>query len=179
MKRGSQIALWGIVLLISSIMTLGAFIEYFENTLMEYDWWSIYLESNQSMTRGFDYDETEAYFYVDYNFRGNPLKIVVFDSENQVVFEQTTKNYLVDKEFLAFPGYYILEITNIGGDPVEIFDIGYQKPPLELDENGNFLLPSESWYQNLFSLLTLFGFIMIIVGVVIYWKDKRKIQKNQ
>jgi len=158
---------------------LSAIIEIFENSLMANDWLPIYLEPSQSVSRGFDFSENEAYFYVDYFYRGNPLKIVITDSNDKVVLDKNINNYLVDVPFKYSPGYYVLEITNIGDEIVEIYDIGYQEPPISKDDKGNFLLPSETWYSLGLVYLGLIGFPVAIAGGIIYWKDKRKNQKNQ
>ena len=70
---------------------LSAVIEILENSLMADDWLPIYLEPNQSVSRGFDFSETEVYFYVDYFFRGTPLQIVITDSNDKVILDKTTK----------------------------------------------------------------------------------------
>ncbi len=179
MQRGSKIALIGIIMVLVGIFGLGVVIEIFENSLMVNDWWEIYLEPNQSMSRGFDFSENEAYFYVDYFYRGNPLKIVITDSNDKVVLDKNINNYLVDVPFKYSPGYYVLEITNIGDEVVEIWDIGYQKPPISKDERGNFIVPSESWYSQILITLGFVGFPVAIIGGIIFWKDKRKTQHQQ
>ena len=145
---------------------------------MENDWLPFYLEPNQSVSRGFDFSETEVYFYVDYFFRGTPLQIVITDSNNKVILDKTTNNYLLDYPFKAPSEYYVLEITNIGDELVEIYDIGYQEPPVSKDDKGNFLLPSETWYSLGLVYLMLIGFPVAIAGGIIYWKDKRKKHHN-
>jgi len=167
--------------LIGIIGGVGA-IGIYENSVIEYDLdeFFITLSPNEIRTQEIDFsEEEEVYFYFDYYPRGSPLKIVISNSEGEVIIEKNTYSTLLDSPFKPSSGIYLLEITNIGNADVDIYDIGYQNPPLTRDENGNFVPPSGSWYSNILENLVFVGFVVLIIGGIIFWKDKRKIQTNQ
>ena len=104
------------------------------------------------------------------------VKIVIFDSVGNIVIDKNINGPLLDTPFKSSSGNYILEITNVGNQDVDLYDFGFQKPPLNRDENGNFIPPSGSAYSNTLESLPLIGFVILIIGAIIFWKDKRRIQ---
>jgi len=183
MQRGKSIVLVGIlIILIGFIGGMAAMLIY-GMSLIEYEWDEfspITLSPNESRSVEFEFsEEGEVYFYFDYFYRGNPLKIVITDSEGDVIVDKNINNPLLDSPLKSTPGIYLLEITNVGNRDIDLYDFGYQYPPLNRDENGNFIPPFDSWYINIMENLLFVGFVVLIIGGIIFWKDKRKIQKNQ
>ena len=182
MQRGRSIVLVGILIILIGFIGGIAAIGIYENSLIEYEldeFSPITLSPNESRSVEFEFsEEGEVYFYFDYYTR-TPLKIVITDSEGDVKVDKNINNPLLDSPFKSTPGIYLLEITNVGNRDIDLYDFGYQKPPLSRDENGNFVPPSGSWYSNILENLVFVGFVVLIIGGIIFWKDKRKIQKNQ
>ena len=147
-----------------------ATIGIYENSIIEYplDEFFLTLSPNETRTQEFDFsDEGEVYFYFDYYPRGSPLKIIISNSEGAIIIDKTTYSSLLESSFKSSSGVYLLEITNTGNDNVEIYDIGFQKPPLNRDENGRFVLPSATWYSDILENLALVGILVIIIGGII------------
>jgi hypothetical protein len=177
MKLGKTILLIGVILLLIAIFGGAGVILIYENSIIEYplDEFFLTLSPDEIRTQEFDFsEEDEVYFYFDYYPRGIPLKIVISNSEGTIITDKTTYSPLLDSSFKSSPGIYLLEITNTGNDDVEIYDIGYQKPPLNRDENGNFILPSATWYSNIFENLITVGIVVIIIGGIIFGIERRK-----
>ena len=181
MQRGKFIALVGIIILLTSVVGLGGAIGLYENSVIEYELeeFFITLSPNEIRTQEIDFsEEGEVYFYFDYYPRGSPLKIVISNSEGEAIIDKITYSTLLDSPIKYSPGIYLLEITNIGNDDVDIYDIGYQNPPLTRDENGNFVLPSASWYSNILESLILVGIVVIIIGGIIFGIERRIIKNK-
>jgi hypothetical protein len=177
MKLGKTILLIGVILLLIAIFGGAGVILIYENSIIEYplDEFFLTLSPDEIRTQEFDFsEEDEVYFYFDYYPRGIPLKIVISNSEGAIIIDKTMYSPLLDSSFKSSPGIYLLEITNTGNDDVEIYDIGYQKPPLNRDENGNFILPSATWYGNIFENLITVGIVVIIIGGIIFGIERRK-----
>jgi len=179
MQRGKSIVLVGIILILIGFIGGMATIGIYENSLIEYEldeFSPIVLSPNESRSVSFEFsEESEVYFYFDYYTR-TPLKILITDSGGDIIVDKNITNPLLDSPFKSPSGNYILEITNVGNNDVDLYDFGYQKPPLNRDENGNFVPPSGSAYSNTLESLPLIGFVILIIGGIIFWKDKRKIQ---
>jgi hypothetical protein len=177
MKLGKTILLIGVILFLIAIFGGAGTIMIYENSIIDYplDEFFLTLSPNETRTQEFDFsEEGEVYFYFDYYPRGSPLKIVISNSEGTVIIDKTTYSPFLDSLFKSSSGIYLLEITNTGNDDVEIYDIGYQKPPLNRDENGNFILPSATWYSDIFENLITVGIIVIIIGGIIFGIERRK-----
>ena len=177
MKLGKTILLIGIILFLAGIIGGVGTIGIYENSIIEYplDEFFLTLSPNETRTQEFDFSEQgEVYFYFDYYPRGIPLKIVISNSEGAVIIDKTTYSPLLDSIFKSSSGVYLLEITNTGNGDVEIYDIGFQKPPLNRDENGRFVLPSATWYSEILENLILVGIIVVIIGGIIFGIERRK-----
>jgi hypothetical protein len=180
MKLGKTILLIGVILLLVGLVGGAGAILVYENSIIEYplDEFFLTLSPDETRTQEFDFsEEDEVYFYFDYYPRGSPLKIVISNSEGSVIIDKTTYSPLLDSPFKSSSGIYLLEITNTGNDNVEIYDIGYQKPPLNTDENGNFILPSATLYSDIFENLIQFGIIVIVIGGIIFGIQRMKTKK--
>lgn len=180
MQKGKSIILVGIIIILVGIVGGAAVIGIYENSLIEYEldeFSPIVLSPNESRSVEFNFEEeSEVYFYFDYYTR-TPLKIVIKDLGNKVIVEKNINNPLLDYPFKSPSGNYILEIRNIGDKEVNLYDFGYQKPPLNRDDNGNFIPPSGTLYSNILESLPLVGFVVIIIGGIVFWRDRKKIQK--
>ena len=181
MQRGRSIVLVGILIILIGFIGGAVAIGIYENSVIEYDLeeFFITLSPNEIRTQEIDFsEEGEVYFYFDYYPRGSPLKIVISNSEGEAIRDKTTYSTIFDSPSKSSPGIYLLEITNIGNDDVDIYDIGYQNPPLTRDENGNFVLPSASWYSNILESLILVGIVVIIIGGIIFGIERRIIKNK-
>ena len=174
LPRGQLILIFGVVILFASLVIMG----YANNDaiwLLEYDL-LVTIYPGESISRGFDTanEDKPITFFLDYQPRGNNMKLSIMDSSENVIFDKKFNDYFMADDFnLSSNSYYVAKIANIGSEAVDVYDAGFHNS-LKTDERGNFILPLEQTDQQILSYLFFASIILLIIGLIIIVIDRKK-----